>query len=84
MRSAATVLLSRKFYSVIRYISLAFFVVSRMISSAETPLISASFSTTYGRFPEKFRFPRFGTGARYGQSVSRTIRSSGAYSATSI
>ena len=52
-------------------------------SSLDTPLISAIFSTTYGIFSEEFRFPRFGIGARYGLSVSKSRDSSGAYSTTS-
>ena len=40
-------------------------------------LISAIFSTTYFRFVESFLLPRFGLGARYGQSVSMRMLSIG-------
>ena len=42
------------------------------------------FWLTTGRFADEFRFPRFGTGARYGQSVSMTIRSAGTDAAASF
>ena len=46
-------------------------------------MISASFFTTSGRNRESFRSRLWGSGARKGQSVSRTSRSMGAYSTTS-
>ena len=51
--------------------------VMRSTSSGVVPLISAIFFITYGMFDESFRVPRCGSGAMYGQSVSRRILSSG-------
>ena len=51
--------------------------VVRSTSSGVMPLISAIFDMTYGMFDESFLVPRCGSGAMYGQSVSRRILSSG-------
>ena len=55
----------------------AFAVVTAATSSTETPFTSASLATTYLRYAGSFRLPRYGTGARYGASVSSTICSNG-------
>ncbi len=55
----------------------AFARVLRSTSSGVVPLISAIFFITYGMFDESFLVPRCGSGAMYGQSVSRRILSSG-------
>ena len=47
--------------------------VLRSTSSGVVPLISAIFFITYGMFDESFLVPRCGSGAMYGQSVSRRI-----------
>ena len=51
----------------------AFARVLRSTSSGVVPLISAIFDITYGMFDESFLVPRCGSGAMYGQSVSRRI-----------
>ena len=50
----------------------AFSAVTASTSPGVMPLIEAISSIIYGRFSEEFRFPRKGTGERYGQSVSRS------------
>ena len=49
-----------------------------IISWGETPLISAIFSATDWIIGEQLRLPRQGSGAIYGQSVSRSSLSMGA------
>ena len=55
-----------------------------MTSSAVIPLICAISWATYGRFREEFRFPRLGTGASYGESVSSKMEDRGTASAVSF
>ena len=63
---------------------LAFAAVIRMTSSSEISLSSAIALTTYGRYKDEFLFPLKGTGARYGQSVSRIKYSIGVSATTSF
>ena len=55
----------------------AFSVVFSATSSMLQPLISAILAAISGMLALSFRVPRRGVGARYGASVSRSIRSSG-------
>ena len=62
----------------------AFSSVTAITSSLLIPFSSAIIAATYGRFSELFLLPRFGSGLKYGLSVSNTSCSSGAYSTTSF
>ena len=53
-------------------------------SSKSNCFTAASSFPISGRYNEEFLFPLYGTGARYGQSVSRTIFSIGIYSTASF
>ena len=53
-------------------------------SSQEIPLISAKRRQMCSKYPESFRFPRWGTGAIYGLSVSIISRSRGTAWAASV
>ena len=57
--------------------------VASATSSKLTPLISAIRSATYLTYAGSFRCPRWGVGAKYGESVSTSILSRGTYLATS-
>ena len=57
----------------------AFSVVKAATSSTGMPFRTASFSAISGMYELSFLFPRKGTGVRYGESVSRTILSSGIF-----
>src|SRR3990167_4853745 len=60
-----------------------FSLVIEATNSTEIFLISAIFSATYFTYFGSLVFPRKGIGAKYGESVSINILSSGTYFATS-
>ncbi len=60
-----------------KYFNPTFRFVACTTSCSDTPLSCATCFTTYGRYKELLRFPRYGSGAIYGQSVSSTICSNG-------